>query len=77
VPLDLSVVDVAGPVLEAQIWEATRPGIGMPPALLEELRTRGGIREEALTAWASGRPCTCNPLRTGLSVAPGQGDGDE
>jgi 6-phosphogluconolactonase (cycloisomerase 2 family) len=75
VPVDLRVVDVAGPVLEAQIWEATHPGVGMPAALLAELRSRGGIREEALEAWAHGQACTCNPLRDGLTVAPGEGDG--
>ena len=74
VPLDLRVVDVAGPVLEAQIWEATRPGVPMPPQLIAELRDRGGIREEALRAWARGRPCDCRPLRDGLTVAPGDGD---
>ena len=76
VPLDLSRYDVAGPVLEAQIWEATRPGEPMPAALLAELELRGGIRGEALDAWADGRPCRCTPLRDGLSVAPG-GDGDD
>ena len=76
VPLNLRVVDVAGPVLEAQIWEATRPGVPMPPALIAELRDRGGIRPEALQAWAHGEPCDCSPLRDGLEVAPGEGDGD-
>ena len=76
VPLDLRVVDVAGPVLEAQIWEATRPGAPMPPALIAELEDRGGIRPEALRAWAQGKPCDCSPLRDGLTVAPGEGDGD-
>lgn len=75
VPLNLSTLDVAGPVLEAQVWEATRPGEAMPPALLAMLRLRGGIREEALAAWAQGRPCACRPLRDGLVVAPG-GDTD-
>jgi DNA-binding beta-propeller fold protein YncE len=76
VPLDLRVVDVAGPVLEAQIWQATHPGEGMPPALLAELLDRGGIRPEALRAWANGDSCDCVPLRDGLTVAPGEGDGD-
>ncbi len=75
VPLDLSRFDVAGPVLEAQVWEATRPGEPVPAPLLEALRSRGGIREEALTAWAKGEPCACRPLRDGLTVAPG-GDDD-
>lgn len=65
VPLDLSVVDVAGPVLEAQLWEATHPGQGMPAALLAELRDRGGIREEALAAWGRGQPFAGDPRRTG------------
>jgi len=76
VPIDLRVVDVAGPVLEAQIWQATHPDAGMPPALVAELLDRGGIRPEALRAWAEGRPCACRPLRDGLTVAPGEGDGD-
>ncbi|GAC1444680.1 MAG: hypothetical protein NVSMB55_21820 [Mycobacteriales bacterium] len=71
VPLDLHVVDVAGPVLEAQIWEATKPGVGMPPQLISELRARGGIRDEALQAWAAGKPCHCQPLRPGLTAASG------
>lgn len=75
VPLDLSRNDVAGPVLEAQVWQATRPGEAMPAQLIDELRTRGGIREEALSAWASGQACACRPLRDGLLVAPG-GDTD-
>jgi DNA-binding beta-propeller fold protein YncE len=75
VPLDLSTFDVAGPVLEAQLWEATRPGEPMPAALLAMLRLRGGIRGEALAAWAKGEPCLCRPLRDGLLVAPG-GDTD-
>ncbi|GAA1236103.1 alkaline phosphatase family protein [Oryzihumus leptocrescens] len=74
VPLDLRVADVAGPMLEAQIWEATRPGAPMPPALLEELASRGGIRQQALDAWAHGRPCGCSPLGPGLAAAPGEGD---
>lgn len=77
VPLDLRVVDVAGPVLKAQIWQATHPGEGMPPALIAELLDRGGIRPAALRAWAEGRPCDCRPLRDGLTVAPGEGDGDD
>lgn len=75
VPIDLSVIDVAGPVLEAQIWEATRPGEPMPVELLASLRARGGIREEALAAWAKGKACLCRPLRDGLVTAPG-GDTD-
>ena len=75
VPLNLSVVDVAGPVLEAQNWEATRPGEPMPALLIAELRDRGGIREEALTAWSQGRACSCQPLRDGLLTAPGDSDG--
>ena len=75
VPVDLTRFDVAGPVLEAQNWEATRPGEAMPAQLIDALRLRGGIREEALAAWADGRPCQCRPLRDGLVVAPG-GDSD-
>lgn len=75
VPLDLSTFDVAGPVLEAQLWEATRPGEPMPEALLAQLRVRGGITEEAIDAWRHGRACHCRPLRAGLVVAPG-GDTD-
>lgn len=75
VPTDLSRYDVAGPVLEAQVWQATRPGEPMPAPLLDSLRTRGGIREEALAAWARGQACACRPLRDGLTVAPGDTDG--
>ena len=38
---------------------------------------RGGIRPEALRAWAHGQPCDCSPLRDGLEVAPAEGDGDD
>ena len=61
----------------AQICEATGPGEPMPPQLIAELRERGGIREEALRAWAQGKQCACRPLRDGLTVAPGAGDGDD
>ena len=75
VPLDLSQIDVAGPVLEAQLWERSHPGEPMPPVLLAALADRGGIREEALRAWGRGEPCACRPLRDGLLVAPGDTDG--
>ena len=74
VPLDLSSFDVAGPVLEAQLWEATHPAEPMPAGLLAALADRGGIREEAIRAWGQGLACTCRPLRDGLLVAPGDSD---
>ncbi|MGB8651964.1 MAG: bifunctional YncE family protein/alkaline phosphatase family protein [Mycobacteriales bacterium] len=61
-PLDLTRYDVAGPLLEAQDWEATRPGEPMPAALLAELQARAGISPEALAAWGRGVACRC-PLR--------------
>jgi DNA-binding beta-propeller fold protein YncE len=61
VPLDLSQIDVAGPVLEAQIWQATRPGEPMPAMLLAELAGRGGINGDALAAWSRGTSCGCDP----------------
>jgi hypothetical protein len=61
-PLDLTRYDVAGPLLEAQDWEATRPGEPMPAPLLAELQARAGISPEALAAWGRGVPCRC-PLR--------------
>ena len=76
VPIDLSGVDLAGPVLEAQIWWATRPGAPMPKMLLDELAAHGGIRPQALAAWGRGRACACRPLLPGLRVAPGFGDRD-
>ena len=77
VPIDVSAIDVAGPVLEAQIWEATRPGEPMPAMLLHELAARGGISSEGLAAWARGLPCACRLLLPGLKVALGEGnDGD-
>ena len=63
--LDLSGIDRAGPLLEAQIWEATRPGEPMPALLLRELATRGGVSAEALAAWAKGVPCACAPRSLG------------
>lgn len=75
VPLNLTGVDLAGPVLEAQLWEATHPGKAMPRPLLAELGSRGGIRQDALAAWAQGRPYAGDPLLAGLTVASGAGDG--
>ncbi len=76
VPIDLSSIDVAGPMLEAQIWQSVHPGIPMPAVLLAELRAAGGLQDEALEAWAEGRTCSCRPLLPGLSVAPGMGSAD-
>jgi hypothetical protein len=76
VPIDLSSIDLAGPVLEAQIWWATNPGKPLPKMLADELVTHGGITPQALAAWTNGRPCACQPLMPGLPVAPGFGDSD-
>ena len=76
VPIDLSSIDVAGPMLEAQIWQSVHPGVPMPSMLIAELRAAGGLQEEALKAWAAGRPCSCQPLLPGLRVAPGMGSLD-
>lgn len=76
VPTDTSGVDRAGPVLEAQGWQATHPGEPMPPGLVAELARRGGITPAALDAWSRGRPCGCTPLAPGLTVAPGYRDAD-
>ena len=73
VPVDVSAVDLAGPALEAQLWWATNPYKPMPQMLIDELDARGGIRPEALKAWAAGRPCVCTPLVPGLNFAPGFG----
>ncbi|MGZ4488096.1 MAG: beta-propeller fold lactonase family protein [Nocardioides sp.] len=77
VPIDLSSIDVAGPMLEAQVWQSVHPGLPMPVALLAELRAAGGIREAALRAWGRGEACSCTPLLPGLTVAPGMGDLDD
>lgn len=74
VPIDTSGVDLAGPVLEAQLWQATHPRSPMPHTLLSELAARGGIVARARQAWARGAAYRGNPLRTGLTVAPGYGD---
>jgi hypothetical protein len=76
VPIDLSSIDVAGPMLEAQIWQSVHPATPMPAALIDELRANGGIQEAALDAWARGDRCTCTPLMAGLTVAPGMGDAE-
>jgi len=76
VPVDTSQIDVAGPVLEAQIWEATRPDEALPAAMLPELARRGGIRQDALSAWGRGADCACSPLRDGLTEAPSYPDAD-
>ncbi len=59
--VDVSDIDRAGPLLEAQIWEATRPGEPMPDGLLAELRDRAGIGPHALLSWSLGQSCACNP----------------
>ena len=76
VPVDVSGIDLAGPALEAQLWWATNPYKPMPQMLIDELATRGGIKTEALKAWAAGKPCACAPLDPGLAFAPGFGDPD-
>jgi hypothetical protein len=65
VPIDVSTIDIAGPVLEAQLWQATRPGEPMPAMLLQELAARGGISAQALQAWAHGIPCACRFVTAG------------
>jgi DNA-binding beta-propeller fold protein YncE len=76
VPVNTSGIDLAGPVLEAQLWQATNPGSPMPSQLLAELATRGGVTRQALDAWRRGQACDCRPLQPGLTVAPGYGDSD-
>src|SRR5262249_36596441 len=71
VPLNLSDIDLAGPMLEAQLWWASNPGRPMPQQLLDALATRGGVSTTAHDAWKQGKPCDCNPLLPGLTVAPG------
>ncbi|GAA2502319.1 bifunctional YncE family protein/alkaline phosphatase family protein [Terrabacter carboxydivorans] len=76
VPVNTRGIDLAGPVLEAQIWQATHPGEAIPATLIDELGQRGGIRRDALRSWSTGRPCGCTPLLPGLTMAPGYGDAD-
>jgi len=76
VPVNTSSVDVAGPVLEAQLWQSTHPGAPMPAALVREVRSRGGINDQAAAAWAAGRSCGCAPLQPGLTAAHGSADAD-
>lgn len=76
VPVDTSAIDRAGPVLEAQVWEATHPGQPMPGSLVEELGRRGGVSMLAMTAWARGEACGCAPLLPGLLLAAGNHGGD-
>ncbi|MDX6215676.1 MAG: hypothetical protein QOG99_1260 [Frankiales bacterium] len=59
--LDLTNIDRAGPLLEAQIWEATRPGEPMPDGLLAELWSRAGVGSRALMSWSLGQSCACDP----------------
>jgi DNA-binding beta-propeller fold protein YncE len=67
VHVDTSRIDVAGPVLEAQLWEATRLGTPLPAPLARELLDRGNVTREAVRAWQEGHACDCDPR---LSVAP-------
>ncbi|GAC1479715.1 MAG: alkaline phosphatase family protein [Acidimicrobiales bacterium] len=73
VPVDTSKVDVAGPVLEAQLWQAVHPGAALPRALAAELGRRGGITPQALAAWSTGHACLCPLLQPGLTTALGAG----
>ena len=73
VPIDTSKVDLAGPVLEAQLWQAIHPGEAIPGDLAGELARRGGITAEALAAWSNGRACACALLQPGLTKAVGMG----
>jgi DNA-binding beta-propeller fold protein YncE len=63
--VDTSQIDVAGPLLEAQLWEATRLGAPIPPALGRELLERGDVTPAAVQAWEAGRPCSCDPRGDG------------
>jgi DNA-binding beta-propeller fold protein YncE len=54
--IDTSQVDVAGPMLEAQLWQATRPGEAIPPALAAELAARSGVSASDLAAWTHATP---------------------
>jgi len=76
VPVNTSSVDVAGPVLEAQLWQSTHPGAPMPAALVREVQSRGGISQRAARAWAAGGSCRCTPLQQGRTAAPGSADAD-
>jgi hypothetical protein len=71
VAVNLSGIDLAGPMLEAQLWWATNPGRPMPQQLLDALASRGGVSQVALDAWKRGLPCACQPLLAGVRVAPG------
>jgi hypothetical protein len=73
IPVDVSRVDVAGPVLEAQLWEATRRGVPLPAPLVAELRQRGHVTEEALDAWLRGKACSCETIQAGASRPPRPG----
>ena len=56
VPVNLTGIDVAGPMLEAKLWWATHPGKSMPAMLIAELAKRGGVSSDALAAWAARDP---------------------
>lgn len=51
--VDTAQVDRAGPLLEAQLWQATRPGEPIPDALAAELAARSGVRPVDLARWRS------------------------
>ncbi len=73
VPVDLSKVDLAGPVLEAQVWQATRGG-ALPGALAGPLTARAGITPQAAAAWTHGQAYAGPALQAGLHVALGEVD---
>jgi hypothetical protein len=50
-PANTSQMDVAGPLLEAQIWEATHPNQAYPRMLVSELRARSRLDLRLLSDW--------------------------
>jgi len=75
-PVSTSRVDVAGPLLEAQLWQATHPGSPMPAGLVRELQVRGGVTAKAAEAWAGGVSCNCQPLQAGFHPVTAGNDTD-
>lgn len=53
-PVDTTRVDLAGPLLEAQLWQATHGAQALPGPLVSELRARSRVPAATIDAWAIG-----------------------
>ena len=51
--VNTGTIDRGGPLLEAQLWQAARPGDPIPPKLAAELLARSHVPAAVIAAWAA------------------------